>query len=278
MSEVAIVTGAAGGIGEAIVRALGAQGVAVVGTGRDAARLEALGKALSGTMQFSFIAADLTADDAPGRIVDHTLATFGKVNYLVNNAGAGAWAPVHATSDAMLDEVLAMSLRAPFRLSREVLPHMGMGCAIVTIGSSFGIMGGLDGGIYCAVKAGLTGLTQTMAAQYGGHPLQRGRPNRRENANDRGGLGLSLVSAHQSGAYSLLPRLPSRRRRECSRLPVLSERRIHQRPGPPDRRRLVDNADDQQQVPIDWRGPRRAGVRCCRWPRACALAVSAWRQ
>lgn len=167
MSEVAIVTGAAGGIGEAIVRALGAQGVAVVGTGRDAARLEALGKALSGTMQFSFIAADLTADDAPGRIVDHTLATFGKVNYLVNNAGAGAWAPVHATSDAMLDEVLAMSLRAPFRLSREVLPHMGMGCAIVTIGSTFGIMGGLDGGIYCAVKAGLTGLTQTMAAQYG---------------------------------------------------------------------------------------------------------------
>ena len=90
-----------------------------------------------------------------------------KVNYLVNNAGAGAWAPVHATSDAMLDEVLAMSLRAPFRLSREVLPHMGMGCAIVTIGSTFGIMGGLDGGIYCAVKAGLTGLTQTMAAQYG---------------------------------------------------------------------------------------------------------------
>jgi NAD(P)-dependent dehydrogenase (short-subunit alcohol dehydrogenase family) len=44
---------------------------------------------------------------------------------------------------------------------------MGRGSAIVTIGSTFGIMGGLDGGIYCAVKSALTGLTQTMAAQYG---------------------------------------------------------------------------------------------------------------
>jgi meso-butanediol dehydrogenase / (S,S)-butanediol dehydrogenase / diacetyl reductase len=167
MSEVAIVTGAAGGIGEAIVRALGAQGVAVVGTGRNADKLRALGDSVADTMQFSCIAADLTDGDAPNRIVDHTLKAFGKVNYLVNNAGSGAWAPVHATSDEMLDEVLAMSLRAPFRLSREVLPHMGKGCAIVTIGSTFGIMGGIDGGIYCAVKAGLTGLTQTMAAQYG---------------------------------------------------------------------------------------------------------------
>jgi meso-butanediol dehydrogenase / (S,S)-butanediol dehydrogenase / diacetyl reductase len=48
-----------------------------------------------------------------------------------------------------------------------VIPHMGRGCAIISIGSTFGIMGGMDGGIYCAVKAGLTGLTQTMAAQYG---------------------------------------------------------------------------------------------------------------
>jgi NAD(P)-dependent dehydrogenase (short-subunit alcohol dehydrogenase family) len=167
MSEVAIVTGAAGGIGEAITRALGAQGVAVVGTGRDVGRLAALAEALSGVMEFSFVAADVTDVDAPKQIVDHALATYGRVNYLVNNAGAGVWAPVHLTSDDMMDEVIGISLRAPFRLCREVLPHMGKGCGIVTIGSTFGIMGGLDGGIYCAVKAGLTGLTQTMAAQYG---------------------------------------------------------------------------------------------------------------
>ncbi len=167
MSEVAIVTGAAGGIGEAITRALGAQGVAVVGTGRDAGKLAALAEALSGAMEFSYVAADVTDIDAPKQIVGHALAQYGRVTYLVNNAGAGAWAPVHTTSDAMMDEVIGISLRAPFRLCREVLPHMGKGCAIITIGSTFGIMGGMDGGIYCAVKAGLTGLTQTMAAQYG---------------------------------------------------------------------------------------------------------------
>lgn len=165
--QVAIVTGAAGGIGEAIVRTLGAQGVAVVGTGRNAARLDALADALDGTMRFSHVLADVIDGDAPARIVDHALGAFGRVTHLVNNAGAGAWAPVHQTSDAMLDEVIGISLRAPFRLCREVIPHMGRGSAIVTIGSTFGLMGGLDGGIYCAVKAGLTGLTQTMAAQYG---------------------------------------------------------------------------------------------------------------
>jgi NAD(P)-dependent dehydrogenase (short-subunit alcohol dehydrogenase family) len=165
--QVAIVTGAAGGIGEAIVRRLGEQGVAVVGTGRSASKLEALASALPDDMAFGFAAADIVDTDAPRAIVDHAIATFGRIDYLVNNAGAGVWAPVHETSDAVLDEVIGISLRAPFRLCREVLPHMGRGSAIVTIGSTFGIMGGMDGGIYCAVKAGLTGLTQTMAAQYG---------------------------------------------------------------------------------------------------------------
>ena len=166
-TETAIVTGAAGGIGEAIVRRLGEQGVAVVGTGRDAGKLQALADALKGKMQFSHVAADITAEDAPANIIGHAIEAFGGVTYLVNNAGAGAWAPVDATTDAMLDEVIDTSLKAPFRLCREVLPHMGRGSAIVTIGSTFGIMGGLDGGIYCAVKSALTGLTQTMAAQYG---------------------------------------------------------------------------------------------------------------
>lgn len=166
-SQVAIVTGAAGGIGEAIVRCLVEQGVAVIGTGRTMAKLEALAATLPSGARFSAIAADMADDSAPRMIVDHAIATFGRVDYLVNNAGSGAWAAVHETSDAVLDEVIDLSLRAPFRLCREVLPHMGKGCAIVTIGSTFGIMGGMDGGIYCAVKAALTGLTQTMAAQYG---------------------------------------------------------------------------------------------------------------
>ncbi|GAA0304081.1 SDR family oxidoreductase [Sphingomonas oligophenolica] len=166
-TRVAIVTGAAGGIGEGIVRKFGEEGVAVIGTGRNAEKLKELQARLGDSVDFSYVVADVTADDAPGAIVDFTLGKHGRLNYLVNNAGSGHWAPVHATPDAMLDDVLAISMRAPFRLCREVIPHMGRGSAICTIGSTFGIMGGLDGGAYCMVKSGLTGLTQTIAAQYG---------------------------------------------------------------------------------------------------------------
>lgn len=166
-SPVAIVTGAAGGIGAAIVRRFGQAGVRVVGTGRSAGKLEDFAKEIGSSMEFTTIATDITAEDAPRKIVDHAISTFGRLDYLVNNAGAGTWAPVHQTTDEMLDEVLGTSLRAPFRLCREALAHMKAGSSIVNIGSTFGIRGGLDGGAYCAAKAGLIGLTQAIAVQYG---------------------------------------------------------------------------------------------------------------
>lgn len=165
--KVAIVTGAAGGIGAGIVRRLGRAGVRVVGTGRNAGKLDALAAELEGTMEFSPIAADITADDAPKAVVDHAVATFGRLDMLVNNAGSFNFGPVHETTDAMLDEVLNISLRAPFRLCRESLAHMGEGASIVFIGSTWGLYGTPGGGAYSAVKAGQIGLMQTMAAEYG---------------------------------------------------------------------------------------------------------------
>jgi len=63
--------------------------------------------------------------------------------------------------------VLALMLRAPFRLIREALPHMRPGSAVINISSTYGIVGGLSGGAYSATKAGLLGLTMHMAVQYG---------------------------------------------------------------------------------------------------------------
>lgn len=165
--EVAIVTGAAGGIGEAICRRLGAAGVRVVATGRSADKLEKLKAELSPSMEITTIAVDITAEDAPKRIVDHALSTYGRLDHLVNNAGAGVWGLVHETTDEMLDEVLNTSLRAPFRLCREAIPHLKQGSSIIFVGSVYGVIGGYDGGAYSAAKAGLIGLMQTMAAQYG---------------------------------------------------------------------------------------------------------------
>lgn len=168
MSEkkVAIVTGAAGGIGEAIVRKLGEKGFCVLGTGRNAGKLQALKDALGRAMEFDFHAADIQADDAPKAIVDAAIAKFGRLDALVNNAGSFNFGPVHATTDEMLDEVLGISLRAPFRLCREALAHMGEGSSIVFIGSTWGLYGTPGGGAYSTVKAGQIGLMQTMAAEY----------------------------------------------------------------------------------------------------------------
>ena len=165
--KVAIVTGAAGGIGEGIVRKLGSKGVKVIGTGRTEAKLSALKAALGSSMAFDYIAADVTADDAPKAIVDKAIAAFGRLDILVNNAGSFNFGPVHDTTDLMLDEVLAISARAPFRLSREALAHMGPGSSIIFIGSTWGIYGTPGGGAYSLVKAGQIGLAQTMAAEYG---------------------------------------------------------------------------------------------------------------
>ncbi|CAN7202488.1 SDR family NAD(P)-dependent oxidoreductase [Phenylobacterium sp. LjRoot225] len=165
--QVAIVTGAAGGIGEAICRRFGAAGVRVVATGRSADKLAKLRADLEGGTELTTIAVDITAEEAPRRVVDHALATYGRLDHLVSNAAAGVWGLVHETSDAMLDEVLNTSLRAPFRLCREALPHLSQGSSIVHVGSTYGIIGGYDGGAYSAAKAGLIGLMRTMAAQYG---------------------------------------------------------------------------------------------------------------
>lgn len=163
--KVAIVTGAGGGIGEGIARRLGADGLRVVGVGRNAAKIAAARERIGG--DFSPFAADITAPGGPRAIVDHALATFGRIDVLVNNAGSFNFGPVDQTTDEMLDEVLAVSLRAPFRLCREVLPHMGQGASILFIGSTWGLYGTPGGGAYSAVKAGQIGLMQTLAAEYG---------------------------------------------------------------------------------------------------------------
>jgi len=165
--KVAIVTGAAGGIGEAIVRRLGEKGVKVLGVGRTASKLQALKDALGDSMEFDFVACDIAADDAPETIVNGAIEKFGRLDIVVNNAGSFNFGPVHETTDEMLDEVLGISMRAPFRLCREALKHVGHGGSFIFIGSTWGIYGTPGGGAYSVVKAGQIGLTQTMAAEYG---------------------------------------------------------------------------------------------------------------
>jgi len=169
---VVLITGASAGIGEATARRFAAGGFRIVAVARGQDRLDQLAAALSGQTAVEILVGDVGAKDVPGRAVDLAMSRFGRLDCLVNNAGSGRWAPVDQTDDAMLDEVIDISLKAPFRFCRAAIPVMRPGSAIVTIGSTFGLIGGLDGGIYCAVKAGLVGLTQTLAAQYGARGIR----------------------------------------------------------------------------------------------------------
>src|SRR5580698_4756966 len=164
---VVLVTGASSGIGDGIARRFAKGGFRVVAVARRKDRLDSLAKELSETSETVAFAADVTAPKAADQAVQFAMKSFGRLDCLVNNAGAGKWAPVHLTDDATVDEVVETSLKAPFRFSRAALNVMKPGSSIIMVGSVFGIIGGLDGGIYCAVKAGLIGLAQAIAVQYG---------------------------------------------------------------------------------------------------------------
>jgi len=170
--QVAIVTGASSGIGFGCATTLAEAGIAVLGTGRDTDRLAELERAVDDPDRIATLAVDLTDDDAPQRIVEAALSRWGRIDFLVNNAGIGSPKPLHETDDETLDRFLGVMLRAPFRLARDVIPHMGPGSAIINVTSTFAVVGGLRGGAYSAAKGGLTALTTHIACQYGAQGIR----------------------------------------------------------------------------------------------------------
>jgi NAD(P)-dependent dehydrogenase (short-subunit alcohol dehydrogenase family) len=170
--QVAIVTGASSGIGFGIAVKLAEAGMAVLGTGRDEVRLAELAETADDPQRLSTLAVDLTADDAPRHIVDAAVDRWGHVDFLINNAGVGSPKPLHETDDESLDYFLGLMLRAPFRLARDVIPHMPPGSAIINVTSTFAVVGGLRGGAYSAAKGGLTALTTHIACQYGAQGIR----------------------------------------------------------------------------------------------------------
>lgn len=170
--QVAIVTGATGGIGFGCAARLADTGMAILATGRDEGRLARLADAVGDPERVATVAVDLVDDDAPRRIVDAALSRWDRVDFLINAAGIGSPQPLHETDDESLDLFLGLMLRAPFRLVREVLPHLRPGSGIVNITSTFAVVGGMRGGAYSAAKGGLTAMTTHIACQYGAQGIR----------------------------------------------------------------------------------------------------------
>jgi 3-oxoacyl-[acyl-carrier protein] reductase len=161
----ALVTGASGGIGEAIARALHAQGatVALAGTRRDA--LEALKADLK--ERAHAIAADLSDSAATEQLVKDSEAAMGRVDILVNNAGLTRDTLAMRMKDEDWDRVLAVNLTAAFRLSRAVLRGMMKARfgRIVGVSSIVGVTGNAGQTNYAASKAGMIGMSKSLAQE-----------------------------------------------------------------------------------------------------------------
>lgn len=165
--QVAIITGAGSGIGLATAKMLHEAGVAIVGIGRNPEKLERLEKEIGNPDHIATLSVDVTAKDAPQKIIQLALDRFGRIDFLINNAGIGSPKPLDETDDETLDHFLDIMLRAPFRLCRDVIPHLEAGASIVNITSTFAHIGGRRGGAYSAAKGGLKSLTEHMACEYG---------------------------------------------------------------------------------------------------------------
>ena len=183
---VAVVTGAASGIGRATALRLAADGWPLVLVDRDADRLQDTVDAVSVSARserqraprsrttgspagrvVAHLTCDLTAAAAVEDIVGPAVAD-NPVGLLVNNAGVGFRATAAATTDEQWDLTLALNLTAVFRLCRLVLPGMierGRGI-VVNIASAGGLVGLRQRAAYCASKAGVIGLTRALAADH----------------------------------------------------------------------------------------------------------------
>jgi len=170
--QVAIITGAGSGIGLATAKLLHEAGMAIVGVGRDPAKLAVLEEAIGENGRLATLSVDIADDGAPRAIVDCALDRFGRIDFLINNAGLGSPKPLHETDDEMLDHFLGVMLRAPFRLARDAIVHMQPGSAVINVTSTFAVVGGRRGGAYSAAKGGLTALTLHMACEYGAQGIR----------------------------------------------------------------------------------------------------------
>jgi 3-oxoacyl-[acyl-carrier protein] reductase len=163
---VALVTGGSRGIGRAIAHRLAVLGAAVSICGRDRTVLEESARGLArigGTVHSQIADVTKLADIAD--LVSKTEEALGPISVLVNNAGIGLFGPAHEKTEADWDRVMTTNLKSVFLLSRAVAPSMirrGSG-DIINISSLAGKNTFAGGGIYCASKWGVVGLSGCMA-------------------------------------------------------------------------------------------------------------------
>jgi len=158
----ALVTGAAGGIGRAIVARLLAEGARVAVTDRDTGDLTEVVHLDGDLMTPGF------CDALPGRAAE----ALGGLDLLCNNAGVITRGKITETTDADFALTMGVNVEAPFRLCRAAIPLMGQGAAIVNTASCWGLYPGPDHPLYVMSKAAIASLTQCLGRDHAGDGIR----------------------------------------------------------------------------------------------------------
>ncbi|MGA2427679.1 MAG: SDR family NAD(P)-dependent oxidoreductase [Candidatus Acidiferrum sp.] len=172
---ISLVTGGSRGIGRAIALRLASMGSSVAICGRDVNALQSATAELQGRASRVFSqVADVTRSADVATLVEKTEATLGPISILVNNAGLGVFGPAHEKSEEDWDRVLDTNLKSVFLVSRAVASSMirhGRG-DIINISSLAGRNTFAGGGLYCASKWGVQGLSGCMAEDLRDHGIR----------------------------------------------------------------------------------------------------------
>jgi 3-oxoacyl-[acyl-carrier protein] reductase len=173
----AIVTGSARGIGRATAELLAAEGAQVLINDLDGEVAEQTASEISGDT--ATFAGDLTKPGVPEQLVQKAIDAFGKIDIIVNNAGYTMDAPIHKMSDEQFQAMVDIHAVVPFRVLRAAAPHLREPAKqereegrevfrkIVNVSSTSGTFGNPGQANYSTGKAGVVGLTKTLAKEWG---------------------------------------------------------------------------------------------------------------
>jgi short-subunit dehydrogenase len=163
--RVAVITGSSSGIGLETARALHGKGVKVVLAARRKDRIDALARQLdkSGTSALP-VQTDVSSEPDVDRLFEHSLEKFGRIDWLINNAGSGLYASIEDTTPEQMDRLWRTNFMGSFYAIRKAIPIMkrqGEG-HILTVSSMAGVRGTPKNGAYCATKFAQVGLMDSL--------------------------------------------------------------------------------------------------------------------
>ncbi len=160
----ALITGSSAGIGAETARRLAGKGFDVFVTGRDEGRLKQIAGEIGAR---GSLVGDLREEGFYKILFDAALGRLTSVDILINNAGAYEWSPVEKTDEKKVTELIELNLAVPFQLCRLAVPGMknNRWGRIINIGSISGSVGETNASLYSASKAGLIGLTRSLALE-----------------------------------------------------------------------------------------------------------------